>query len=169
MNPVPDIIDFGLRILFIGFNPGLRSAQTGHHFAGLSNRFWRLLYDADLTKHKLTPEEDGQLLQYGFGITNIVSRPTRAAAEITNDEYILGAGILKQKLETYRPQIACYVGIGVYQRFTRQRDIQCGLQANNIVQGIFDYVVSSSSGLNRIPFDRQLASFIDLQNLAGNK
>ena len=169
MNPVPDIIDHNLKILFIGFNPGLRSAQTGHHFAGPSNRFWRLLYESGFTKHKLTPEEDGQLLQYGFGITNIVSRPTRAATEITKDEYTSGTGILEQKLKTYRPQIACYVGIGVYRRFARQQDIQCGLQAVNIVPGVLDFVVSSPSGLNRIPFGKQLACFIELQNLIENK
>src|SRR6266704_680533 len=45
-NPLPDRIRPGLRVLFVGINPGIRSAAVGHHFAGFSNRFWRLLYDS---------------------------------------------------------------------------------------------------------------------------
>ena len=37
-----------MRVLFVGINPGVRSALTGHHFAGFSNRFWKLLYDSRL-------------------------------------------------------------------------------------------------------------------------
>ena len=29
--------------LFVGINPGMRSSAIGHHFAGYSNRFWKLL------------------------------------------------------------------------------------------------------------------------------
>lgn len=36
---LPDRIQPGLSILFVGINPGLKSAQVGHHFAGPSNRF----------------------------------------------------------------------------------------------------------------------------------
>ena len=34
-----DCIQPGVLVLFVGINPGLRSAATGHHFAGYSNRF----------------------------------------------------------------------------------------------------------------------------------
>ena len=42
----------GLRVLFVGINPGVRSAITGHHFAGYSNRFWKLLWEAQLIAGK---------------------------------------------------------------------------------------------------------------------
>jgi TDG/mug DNA glycosylase family protein len=165
MNPVSDIIDFELKILFIGFNPGIRSSETGHHFAGPSNRFWRLLYESGLTDVKLKPENERQLLQYGYGITNIVPRPTRAASEIAKFEYDLGRNVLKQKLESFQPRIACYVGIGVYQRFAQRQNICCGLQSESVVDLVIDFVVSSSSGLNRIPLTQQLNCFIDLRRL----
>jgi TDG/mug DNA glycosylase family protein len=38
-----DRIAPGLRVLFVGIIPGVRSAQIGEHFAGYSNRFWKLL------------------------------------------------------------------------------------------------------------------------------
>lgn len=165
MNPVPDIIDTNLRILFIGFNPGIRSAETGHHFAGPSNRFWRLLYEAGLTPRKLLADEDRQLLMYGYGITNIVPRPTRTAAEITTAEYESGREVLRKKLIAVRPRTACYVGIEVYRRFSKLRDIKSGLQTGSVIPGITDFVVSSSSGLNRIPFEQQLAYYIALKEL----
>ena len=80
MNQVPDIIVPNLNILFIGYNPVARSAETGHHFAGYSNKFWKLLAAAGLTPYQFKPEEDKKLLSLGLGITNIVARPSRAAA-----------------------------------------------------------------------------------------
>lgn len=166
MEEVSDIIAPCLKILFIGFNPGARSAITGHHFAGHSNRFWKLLHAAGLTSRQLKPEEDGTLLTLGFGITNIVARPTRAAAEITKDEYHQGQLILKEKLTRYRPCIACYAGIGVYKEFTGQKDVACGQQPHSAVPGIIDFVVSSPSGLNRAPFSEQLEYYRQLKELA---
>ncbi len=165
MERIPDIIDFNLKILFIGFNPGIRSAQTGHHFAGPSNRFWRLLYDSGLTNEKIKPNDDQTLLSYRYGITNIVSRPTRTATEITKPEYELGRIELKKKLSIYKPKYACYVGIGVYRQFAIRNDVRCGLQNLNIIHDVNDYVVSSSSGLNTIPLDQQLSFYIELKRL----
>ena len=34
---LPDLIESDLKILFIGINPGTRSAEVGHHFAGRPN------------------------------------------------------------------------------------------------------------------------------------
>ena len=71
-----DRIAPGIQVLFVGINPGVRSAQTGHHFAGYSNRFWKLLFDSRLVPEPLTCEEDDRLPEFGFGITNIVPRPS---------------------------------------------------------------------------------------------
>ena len=43
-----DRIRPGVRVLLVGINPGVRSALTGHHFAGYSNRFWKLLAESGL-------------------------------------------------------------------------------------------------------------------------
>jgi len=166
MQEVPDIIRPGLTILFIGFNPGMRSAETGHHFAGYSNRFWKLLHTAGLTPRQLRPEEDGALLASGYGITNIVPRPTRAAAEITKEEYRRGRTALLNKLVRYRPRIACYAGIGVYREFSGAKVIACGRQPQAVVPEVIDYVVPSPSGLNRTPFAEQLRYYEELRMLA---
>ena len=41
------IVRPGLRVLFVGINPSLRSAEVGHHFARPGNRFWPTLHAAD--------------------------------------------------------------------------------------------------------------------------
>jgi len=165
MNTVPDVIQPGLTLLFIGFNPSLVSAEKGHHFAGPSNRFWGLLFDAGLTDRKYRAEEDQALLKLGYGITNIVARPTKAATEITRSEYEQGRIALQKKLAAYEPKIACYVGIGVYRQFARTASVACGLQPSSVVEGIADFVVSSSSGLNRIPLAQQRFWFSELKEL----
>ena len=165
MNPVPDIIGTHLKILFVGFNPGLRSAITGYHFAGHSNRFWRLLAESGLTPRQLKPEESPELLSLGYGITNIVDRPSKAAAEITKAEYLEGGQNLKQKLAQFKPKIACYAGIGVYREFTAKKAVSCGLQADCFVPGVIDFVLPSPSGLNRTPFAEQLRWYCELRGL----
>ena len=60
----------GLRVLFVGINPGVRSAQTGHHFAGYSNCFWKLLFESGLVPERISYEDDDRLGEWGFGITN---------------------------------------------------------------------------------------------------
>ena len=76
LPPLRDRIKPGVRVLFVGINPGIRSSQTGHHFAGPSNRFWKLLFESGLTAERITFEDDDRLPEFGYGITNIVPRPT---------------------------------------------------------------------------------------------
>src|SRR5438105_7815715 len=83
---IDDVIGPGLRILFVGINPGLWSGATGHHFARPGNRFWRALHEAGLTPTLLSPDNQHELLRYGLGVTNLVNRTTASAAELTSDE-----------------------------------------------------------------------------------
>lgn len=163
MKQVPDIIAPNLKVLFVGFNPGSRSAQTGHHFAGYSNKFWKLLAASALTPYQFTPEEDTKLLTLGLGITNIVMRPSRTAAEITKAEFQAGRLMLQEKLASYKPQVACYAGVGVYREFARQAKVVCGWQTDNVVAGVLDFVVPSPSGLTRILFADQLSYYQELK------
>jgi G:T/U-mismatch repair DNA glycosylase len=80
---VPEILCDRPAILFVGINPGMRSGETGHNFAGKNNPFWRLLYEARLTPRLLAPEEDARLADFGYTLTNLCPRTTRAANELT--------------------------------------------------------------------------------------
>lgn len=166
MDGLDDLLAPNLRILFIGYNPGLRSAELGHNFAGHSNQFWSLLYRSGLIPTKLTYLNDRDLPGlYGFGFTNIVPRPTRAAAELTKEEFLTGRVRLAQLIQTWRPHIACYLGIGVYKAFSGRTKIGLGLQKEQMIPGTQDYVAPSPSGLNRMSGEQKLEAFVHLREL----
>ena len=75
LRPLPDIIKEGLQILFVGTSPGVRSSKIGHYFAGHSNVFWKLLYESKLTGRQLKTEEDNDMRDYCYGLTDIVKQP----------------------------------------------------------------------------------------------
>lgn len=153
MAEIPDHLDYGLQVVFIGFNPSLRSGEEGHHYANPRNNFWRILHQSGLTPRLYTAAEDGDLLTLGYGFTNIVARPTRGIDEITREEYAAGRLELRAKLEEFRPQIACFVGKGVYTEFSRRTKADWGFQddAGPQVDGVLEFVAPSSSGLVRMP------------------
>lgn len=164
---VPDHLRPGLRIVFTGFNPSLRSAETGHHYANPNNRFWTILFRSGLTSRLYCPEEDQDLLELGYGFSNIVARPSRAAAEITREEYRQGRVLLQAKIEKYRPRIVCFVGKGVYQEYSGQREAEWGLQSRSIISGVKDFVAPSSSGLVRMSLDEVTVIYKELTKLLG--
>lgn len=167
-QPLRDIIQPNLKILFIGYNPGLKSAEKGHHYAGVSNRFWDILHKSGLTPEKVNYLHDMNLLSFGYGSTNIVDRPSKSAAELTGEDYELGRTELIKKLKTYRPAVACYVGIGVYKALTRKKKVEWGLQDEQVVEGVTDFVAPSTSGLNRMPISQQIEIYTRLNFLLGN-
>ena len=105
------------RILFVGINPSLRSAEVGHHFASPGNPFWRLLHAARLTETAFTYEDDARLPSCGLALTNIVPRPTRAAAELTRAEYAAGRARLARLITRVKPRTVAFVGVTVYRAF----------------------------------------------------
>ncbi|MGY5342014.1 mismatch-specific DNA-glycosylase [Paenibacillus glucanolyticus] len=164
MNEVSDHLDYGLTLVFIGFNPSLRSGEVGHHYANPRNNFWRILHKSGLTPRLYEASEDGELLKLGYGFTNIVARPTRGAEDITRDEYRLGRETLRKKLAEYRPEVACFVGKGVYTEFSGSSRVDWGLQPNSVVDGIHEFVAPSSSGLVRMPMDEIIGIYRQLND-----
>lgn len=104
----------GMRAMFVGINPGLRSGAIGHHFAGYSNRFWKLLFEAGLVPEPLRAEDDERLPALGYGLTNLVSRTTPGIADLRGDEYEGGRRRLVTKIRRYRPRIVVLVGVTLY-------------------------------------------------------
>ena len=146
-KPVPDVIAPGLDVLFCGINPSLMSAERGHHFARPGNRFWPALHVAGLTPRRFTPDEDRELPGHGLGITNLVSRPTRTAAELTPAELREGAEELADLVARYRPRVLAVLGVTAWQHaFGRPRAL-LGRQPERI-GGVTTWVAPNPSGLN---------------------
>jgi double-stranded uracil-DNA glycosylase len=145
---IRDVVAPGLRALFIGINPGLRSAALGHNFAGKGNPFWRLLYAADLIDEPLDFAEERRLLEHGFGISNLCSKPTRSASELTRAELEAGARALARRVRRLQPKVVVFVGLTIYQQlFGRTATPGAGAKPETF-GGARVFVVPNPSGLN---------------------
>jgi len=148
-----DKIAPGVRVLLVGINPGVLSAQTGHHFAGPTNRFWGLLYEAGVIPEPITHEGDVRLPEWGLGMTNLVARPSPGIDDLRPTEYLEGWKILEQKIDKYRPEIVAFVGVTMYRALwrvlghTEAPSISVGFQKAT-VHGARLFVLPNPSGRN---------------------
>lgn len=164
---MPDILAAPLRVLFVGFNPGTRSGQTGHHYAGRGNQFWRLLAASGLTPRLLAPAEDRTLLAWGLGSTNLVARPTATAAELSRGELRAGVPRLGAIVRTCGPAVVAYTGKGVYVAASGQARAGWGAQPGRLFSHAVDFVLPSPSGLVRMPFEAKLQWYQALADVVG--
>ena len=141
------IVRDGLRVLFVGINPSLRSAEVGHHFARPGNRFWPTLHAAGFTPRRLRPDEDHQLPEHGVGVTNLAFRPTREAAELTGAELREGAIALADTVALHRPRLVAVVGLTAYRTAFARPSATMGLQPDEL-GGRPVWVLPNPSGLN---------------------
>lgn len=168
-HSTPDLLKPGLHILFVGLNPGRKSAAQGHNFAGPGNHFWRLLHESGLTPDRLRPEEEEKLLQYGLGITNIVSRASRGEADLTWQELVEGGTKLKETVRTYAPRVVTFLGKNVYRAYAglkRSSDVPWGLQASQTVPGTIEFVAPNPSARSTIPYQKRLDLFTAVKEVA---
>jgi double-stranded uracil-DNA glycosylase len=152
-----DRIAPGLRVLFVGINPGVRSAITGHHFAGYSNRFWKLLFESGLLPEVVTYKDDDRLTEWGYGITNLIARPTPGINDLRPAEYVDGWKTLDRKIRKYRPQVIALVGVTLYRAIlpllvpdrpvTKNHVVALGLQ-HETIHGARVFVLPNPSGRN---------------------
>jgi len=160
---LPDYLRPGLELILVGINPGLRSAEVGHHFAGANNHFWRLLHESGLTARRLTYEEDAQLLELGIGLTNIVTRPTRSSSDLSHEDFERGRRTLARKIARFRPSYVAFVGLTAYREFQGGRGrVHCGFQENPI-EGAEIFVLPNPSGRNaHYSYEEMLRSWREL-------
>jgi len=137
----------GLKILFVGINPGLYSAATGQHFARPGNRFWPALHAAGFTPRALHPSEHRLLLKNGYGITNLVNRATATAAELAPAEFVAGRRRLAAKVKRCRPKVIAFLGVGAYCHAFSVKQARIGRQDESF-EGAEVWVLPNPSGLN---------------------
>jgi double-stranded uracil-DNA glycosylase len=177
-----DRIKPGVRVLFVGINPGVRSAVTGNHFAGYSNRFWKLLFESGLVPEPITSEQGDRLPSLGFGMTNLIARPSPGIDDLSPREYVEGWSILHEKIRLYRPAIVALVGVTLYRAIVpllvehegagpgrqvaaalKSRRIEPGAQAQR-VHGARIFVLPNPSGRNaNFTYAEMLAAFRGLR------
>ncbi len=144
---MPDVIAPGLKVLFCGINPGLYTAAVGHHFARPGNRFWPALFAAGFTDRLLSPFDELELLEKGYGVTNVVMRATATANELTRAEFVTGGKRLRAKVKRYQPAFLAILGLGAYRTAWNDPKAVIGRQERTIGETVI-WVLPNPSGLN---------------------
>ncbi|KAJ3201578.1 hypothetical protein HDU67_001204 [Dinochytrium kinnereticum] len=139
LKPITDCLADDLLVIFIGINPGVKTALAGHAYAGPSNLFWPLLHSSGLTPdRKLDCTYDVHLpAMYSLGTTNLCVRPTRQSSELSKEEMEESVPFLEAKICKHRPLSVCFVGKGIWEATYRvktgskslPKDFQFGWQA----------------------------------------
>jgi TDG/mug DNA glycosylase family protein len=148
MDSLPDLLSEDLDVVFCGINPAMSAAKAGHHFSSRSNRFWRVLHLAGFTPHLIPFESDRTILEYGYGLTAAVERPTVSAGELKRHEFHEAAAELERKLMRYRPRYVAFLGKPAFAAIFRQPKVQWGEQMIRF-GGAEVWVLPNPSGLNR--------------------
>jgi TDG/mug DNA glycosylase family protein len=144
---VPDVIAPGLKVLFVGINPGLYTAAIGHHFGRPGNRFWPTLHRSGFTPRLLSPFEEEELLKWGYGITNVVERATANAGELSPEEYLAGGIGLIEKVRRLRPRFVAILGVEAYRKAFKRPKVVVGNQPDPMADAMV-WVLPNPSGLN---------------------
>jgi TDG/mug DNA glycosylase family protein len=169
-----------VRVLLVGINPGVRSAAIGHHFAGHSNRFWKLLFDSRLVPEQLRAEEDIRLPSWGYGITNLIPRCTPGIDTLAQEEYIAGERRLRRKVRRWRPEVVAFLGVTLFRAVFSRRGlpeadrrrpgspVSLGIQPEQF-EGATVFVLPNPSGRNaNYSYAQMLEAFVALrQHLGG--
>ncbi|MXX01610.1 MAG: mismatch-specific DNA-glycosylase [Acidimicrobiia bacterium] len=150
---LPDLVGPGVRLLFVGINPGLWTAATQTHFAHPTNRFYPALRRAGVTSREIcreagfTPEDRRYLIGRGIGITNLVDRATARASELSAAELRSGAAAVAEKVRAWGPRVVAVVGITAYRTAFGRPRARAGRQPE-LLEGAGLWVVPNPSGLN---------------------
>jgi double-stranded uracil-DNA glycosylase len=145
---LPDLLRPGLDLVFVGINPGERSAQLGHYYAHSGNAFWRMLSASPLVDGPLTPEDDRSLLDLGIGLTDVVKRVHTDSSQISDRELREAAPAFRERIAYASPRAVCFTATrpfaAVYPRSWRARN--WGPQDVPPLEGAAVWVMPSPSG-----------------------
>jgi double-stranded uracil-DNA glycosylase len=150
---VPDLIGPGVKLLFVGINPGLWTAATSTHFAHPGNRFYPALRRAGIIERPIdrgvgmSDDDRAHLIERGIGITNLVARATAKASELTATELAEGGRRLRALVAEHRPSVVAVAGITAYRSAFGVREASAGRQTEPF-EGAELWVVPNPSGLN---------------------
>jgi len=157
-SDVPDVLGPGLRVVFVGINPGRVSAAARAHFANPRNDFWRLLHAARITARLYEPQEQFALLDEGIGVTNAAYRTTPGSGDLRRVDFAGSAERLERIAAELKPGWLAFVGKEAYRGVFGQRP-ELGRQARTL-GGTRLFVLPSTSPANAaVPWDERLRWF----------
>jgi TDG/mug DNA glycosylase family protein len=141
---LPDCVGPDMRLLVVGLNPSLYAADAGVGFARPGNRFWPAALAAGLVTEARQPRR--ALVDHGIGMTDLVKRATRSAAELHLNEYRHGLDRVERLVAWLRPAVVCFLGLTGW-RTAVDRQAVAGPQPR-VLGGRPVYVMPNPSGAN---------------------
>ncbi|MBB3603883.1 TDG/mug DNA glycosylase family protein [Mycolicibacterium sp. BK556] len=147
-NYQPDILASGLDVVFCGINPALTAQADGYNFSSPTNRFWSVIHLAGFTDRRLSPAEERSLLQFGCGITAVVTRPTSEAREVSALEIREALSSFETKMIAVAPRMLAFLGKPAISVVLDTTAVNWGLQSVTVA-GSAAWVLPNPSGRNR--------------------
>jgi TDG/mug DNA glycosylase family protein len=164
-SDVPDVLAPGLRIVFVGINPGRVSAAAGAHFANPRNDFWRLLHAARLTSRLYEPQEQFALLEEGIGVTNAAHRTTPGSGDLRRADFAGSSERLERIARELKPGWLAFVGKEAYRGAFGVRP-GLGLQDEMLAATSLFVLPSTSPANAAVPWDDRVRWFRELAGRA---
>jgi double-stranded uracil-DNA glycosylase len=157
-SDVPDVLAPGLRVVFVGINPGRVSAAAAAHFANPRNDFWRLLHAAGFTSRLYEPQEQLALLDEGTGVTNAAYRTTPGSGDLRRSDFAGSAERLERIARELRPGWLAFVGKEAYRGAFSARP-ELGLQEKTLAETRLFVLPSTSPANAAVPWEERLRWF----------
>jgi double-stranded uracil-DNA glycosylase len=103
-----DVLEKGLKVVFVGMAAGDRSAEQQAYYAGHGNKFWDVLAEVGLTERLLQPEEFRLLPRWGIGLTDIAKFAHGTDNNLRKADFDVQG--FRDKMCKYRPRIIAFNG-----------------------------------------------------------
>lgn len=172
---LPDKVPDGMHTLFVGVNPGIRSATIGHYFAGHTNYFWKLMHASGIWPTPLAPQDDDLIVKAGFGFTDVCKRPTPGIADLSGEDFYHSPKRIEQIVKAKQPKVVVFVSKTAIRGFAGEPDlaVEYGVQSIKI-QDSKVFLVPSTSGASlgdtsyevKLKWFSELRSFLHAQSIS---
>ena len=145
---LPDLLRPGLDLVFVGINPGERSAELGHYYGHPGNAFWRMLSASSLVDGRLGPEDDHRLLEHGIGFTDVVKRVITDSSQVSNAELRAAVPSFRERVAFASPAAVCFASTRAFSAVYpgAWRSLGWGWQNVEPLEGAEVWVMPSPSG-----------------------
>ena len=106
MEKLPDQLQDGLRLVFVGTAASQRSADLGHYYAHPGNRFWRVIDEVGITPRRYEPHEFPALLKIGIGFTDLCK--SGSGMDYRALTFPIDIPAFREKMRRYRPKTIAF-------------------------------------------------------------
>ncbi len=150
---LPDVLDFGLVLVFCGTAASKISARYGAYYANPGNRFWRTLCQVGFTPRLYEPSEFRKLLDLRIGLTDVAKGKAGVDADLKRSDFAPGA--LNAKMLRFKPQVLAFTSKAAWRAWKvlpSNQAVSWGWQ-DETLGGTRIYVLPSPSGAARRYWD----------------